>query len=186
MASTEFIGPAIGVAVGGILALVRERTRVLRARADCLKAARRAANEFYDAAEHLLAEPEVPERLKRALYDLTLAVTDKDAGPVAFNAVIEWVEETGNKQLPHVADPDLETLRDKRGDLYDEFLSAVRAALASLMFAYGPDHSKVAIEYEATRNQSIMLAVTKRLDRALSDWIAKGGEPSVSAEAVRA
>jgi hypothetical protein len=139
-------------------------------------AADRATNEFYDLAERLLADASVPDRLKRALYDLTLAVTDKDAGPMVFDAMLKWIE-AGRPSSPSPSGlvSELEELRKNRGDLYDDFHNASRAAIASLMFAYGPDHSKVVVEFEATRNQSIVLALVARVDRVISDWIAGGG-----------
>jgi hypothetical protein len=139
-------------------------------------AADRALNEFYDLAQRLLADASVPERLKRALYDLTLAVTDKDAGPLAFDSMIEWIE-AGRPEGsgPSGLMAELEDLRKTRGDLYDDFHNAMRSGIASLMFAYGPDHSKVVVEFEATRNQSIMLALIARIDRVIADWIATAG-----------
>lgn len=165
-------GALLGIAYGW----VTQRTKTLRHRAICLKAAKRALDQFYDLAERLLADPEMPDTLKHALFDMTLAVTDKEAGQIAFEAVIKGMERSNVDTSETGLAVELNELRAARGDLYDDFYSAVRSAIASLMFAYGPDHSKVAIEFEATRTQSIMLTLMSRLERALSDWIAAGGE----------
>ena len=42
-----------------------------------------------------------------------------------------------------------------------------KSAIAHLMFYYGPEHEGVVVEYAATRNHSIMLAVTSRLVNAV-------------------
>jgi len=171
-----FAAAALGMGAGALFTGISNLTRSLRERAACLKAANRATNDFYDIAERLLADTSVPDRLKHALYDLTLAVTDKEAGTIAFEAILEWMEagdraSTSTSGLASV----LDGLRKNRGDLYDDFHNALRAAIAALMFAYGPGHSKVVVEFEATRNQSIMLALMSRVDRVISEWIANGG-----------
>ena len=180
MANVEISGVmagVAGVATGFLVATLNSRTRRLNEKAACLRAARRATDEFYDLAERLLSDAATPDRLKQGLYDLTLAVTDKEAGRIAFEATITWLEKADNATPQSTAlDSDADVLRKNRGDLYDDFLSALRAAFAALMFSYGPDHSKVMVEFEATRNQSIMFALMSRIDRVLSDWIAAGGE----------
>lgn len=165
-----------GLSAGVVLGSIHSWTRTLRQRAACLIAADSATNEFYDVTERLLADPSVPDRLKRALYDLTLAVTDRQAGPVVFDAMLRWIE-AGRPEGPGSSGlaSEMEELRTSRGDLYDDFNNASRSAIASLMFAYGPGHSKVVVEFEATRNQSIVLALVARIDRVISDWIAGGG-----------
>jgi hypothetical protein len=167
---------AAGMAVGAVISAITYHTRTLRERAACLKVANRATNDFYDIAERLLADASVPDRLKHALYDLTLAVTDKEAGAIAFEAILEWME-TADRASASTSGLGsvLDGLRKNRGDLYDDFHNALRAAIAALMFAYGPGHSKVDVEFEATRNQSIMLALMSRVDRVISEWVASGG-----------
>jgi hypothetical protein len=167
---------ALGAAAGAFFTSVSSFTRTYQERAACLKAANRATNDFYDLAERLLVDTAVPDRLKQTLYDLTLAVTHKEAGVIAFETMIEWMEQ---KERPSTSKTGLgsvlDALRKNRGDLYDDFNNALRAAIASLMFSYGPGHSKVVVDFEATRNQSITLALMSRVDSVISDWIAAGG-----------
>jgi hypothetical protein len=173
---------ALGTAAGALFGGVSTLTRAFRERAACLRAAKRATNDFYDLAEQLLADGAVPDRLKQVLYDFTLAVTDKEAGALAFEAMLEGMgQDKRPAASPSGLGPMLDALRRNRGDLYDDFHNAMRAAMASLMFSYGPGHAKVLVEFEATRNHSIMLALMSRIDRVISDWIAGGGAQAVRA-----
>lgn len=171
-----------GWAAGSFLSIIHQKTIQLRKRAACLRAAKEATSDFYDAVDRLLRAVEVSDRLKMALYDLTLAVTDERAGRLGFQAVIDAMEKHERSSLRPATgiDADLQELRKTRPDLYDEFVGAIGAALAALLLAHGPDHSKVHIEFEATRNKPLMLALISRLDAVISDWIASNGSPSTT------
>jgi hypothetical protein len=76
----------------------------------------------------------------------------------------------------------LAALRKDRGDLYDDFHTAIRTAIMAIILSYGPDHSKVVFEVEATRNTSVMLGITTKLVAVLSDWFGSGdGGPQKAA-----
>lgn len=157
----------------------------MRARTVCLNGAKLAATDFYDRAEILISDPAVSKTLKNMIYDMALAVTDEGVGRDALETLLESISEV--KQSGKISTPkgvlveELKLLRRSRSDLYDMFHEALRSALASIMFAYGPDHEKVLVNYVATSNLSNLLTHAERLDRALRSRKFHNGEKAKTA-----
>jgi len=162
----------------------QEKTRDLQGRTVCLRAVNQMTNQFYDIAERLLSDPAMPDALKNAIYDMTIAVTDKDAGRKSVDVILESLASSKANSLSggDSLESGLAALRKDRGDLYDDFHTAIRTAIMAIILSYGPDHSKVVFEVEATRNTSVMLGITTKLVAVLSDWFGSGdGGPQKAA-----
>jgi hypothetical protein len=158
----------------------QEQTRDLQGRTVCLRAVNQMTNQFYDLAERLLNDPAMPDTLKNAIYDMTFAVTNEAAGRKSVDVILESL--TSNKSSLSGSSGSLESglaalRKEDRSDLYDDFHTAIRTAIMALVLSYGPDHSKVVFEVEATRNTSVMLAITTKLVAVLSDWFGGDGGP---------
>ncbi len=161
---------AIGLAV---LLWLHSRADRSMAQATCLRAARQATQEFYELADRLMKDPATPDQVKHMLYDMTFALTEQKAGKVAFDALLkamERIEDQGKTMTPpDTMSAELGKLRNHRGDLYDDTLNALRSAIAGLVLSHGSDHKQV--EIRATRNSSVLLAISSKIDRVLSDML---------------
>lgn len=122
----------------------QEKTRDLQGRTVCLRAVNQMTNQFYDIAERLLSDPAMPDALKNAIYDMTIAVTDKDAGRKSVDVILESLASSKANSLSggDSLESGLAALRKDRGDLYDDFHTAIRTAIMAIILSYGPDHSK--------------------------------------------
>ena len=165
------------VVCGGSILVLPHLIQSARTRIEFIRVARTASSDFYVIAERLLTDPATPEPLKDMVYDMAIAVTDERVGRKAVELLIRSVAEIKHKgRIPKPKQEllnELNELRRTRGDLYDAFHEALRAAMATILVVHATqiDRPKVTFGYDAVGGTySKILSLAQTIDNAIAGW----------------
>lgn len=155
------------------ISVAQWKISILRRRTNFSKAARSLTSRFYERADKLLGDDNVPDSIKDVLYDVLIAVTEPKFGCIAY----EVLQERQVNQRPGGPVHDaLMEFRAKAPELADEFGDAVRDAFAAIICSYGYEDDRVTMNVvNATSHQAQLVKYAERVERKVETAIISEG-----------
>lgn len=153
----------IFAAITVITIVLHRLSSLLRSRAELHMVARESTSEFYAGADELMRSPHVPEMLKSALYDLILGVTHERYGRVVASVLLAPPDDANPGK--HGISLALQSLREERPELADQFSDVVRAAFSAILLSFGHSEHRTLMMLTKSATQKKLVRTAERVEQ---------------------